>query len=80
MNEIIEKLKKEIEDLEKQLEANPFGGLFARNRQDQLYHRLKKKRKELAELEKRLAEPAKPEKTAKKPSVRKKAETRNKPG
>jgi hypothetical protein len=48
----IEKLKKEIEELERQIEAHPFGGLLDRNRQEQLYRKLKKKRKELAVLEK----------------------------
>jgi len=66
MTVIIEKLKKEIEDLEKQLEVHPFGGLFDRNRQDQLFRKLKKKRKELADVEKQLAQPAEPEKAAKK--------------
>ena len=54
----IEKLKREIEDLEKQLEANPFGGLFNKDRLDQIYRKLKKKRKELARLEKRPTESA----------------------
>lgn len=50
MQETIDKIKAEIEDLERQL-ARPFGGLFDKKQEDHLYHRLKKKRKELARLE-----------------------------
>lgn len=55
MTDQIEQLKHEIEELERQIAAHPFGGLFDRKRADQLYHRLKKKRKE---LEHALAGPA----------------------
>ena len=51
MNEHVEQLKREIEELERQIAAHPFDGLFDRKRSDQLYHKLKKKRKELAEAE-----------------------------
>lgn len=51
MNENIERLKREIEELERQIAAHPFESLFDRKRSDQLYHKLKKKRKELAEAE-----------------------------
>jgi len=54
----IEKLKKEIDELERQIEAHPFGGLLDRSRQEQLLRKLKKKRKELASLEKAQAKPA----------------------
>lgn len=47
----IEKLRKEVEDLERQLAGNPFGDLFDRTRVDQVRKKLKKKRKELAALE-----------------------------
>ena len=66
MAETIEKLKKQIEELERQLEANPFGGLFNKDRLDQIYRKLKKKRKQLAELEKPKAKPAKKKSAAKK--------------
>ncbi len=55
MNENIERLKREIEELERQIAAHPFESLFDRKRSDQLYHKLKKKRKELAEAENVLA-------------------------
>ncbi len=54
----IDKLKKEIEDIEKQLAANPFGGLFDKARMEKLHKKLKKKRKELAVLEKEQVQPA----------------------
>lgn len=55
MTDQSEQLKHEIEELERQIAAHPFEGLFDRKRADQLYHRLKKKRKE---LEHALAGPA----------------------
>jgi len=67
----IEKLKKEIEELERQIKAHPFGGLFDRNRQEQLFRKLKKKRKELASLEKTEAKPA----GGKSPKAKKSAKT-----
>jgi hypothetical protein len=51
MNEHVEQLKHEIEELERQIAAHPFDNLFDRKRSDQLYHKLKKKRKELAAAE-----------------------------
>lgn len=54
----IDKLKKEIEELEKQLAASPFGGLFDKGRMDKLHKKLKKKRKELAVLEPEPDQPA----------------------
>ena len=59
----IDKLNKEIEDIEKQLAANPFGGLFDKQRMEKLRKKLKKKRKELAALEAETAKPAKKKKT-----------------
>ena len=50
MTENIERLKREIEELERQIASHPFEGLFDRKRLDQLQDRLKKKRKELARL------------------------------
>lgn len=47
----IERLKREIEELEKQIASHPFEGLFDRKRADQLQDKLKKKRKELARLQ-----------------------------
>jgi hypothetical protein len=67
----IEKLKKEIEELERQIEAHPFGGLLDRNRQEQLFRKLKKKRKELAGLEKtKGAKPVRGKAAGKKKSAR----------
>jgi hypothetical protein len=51
MTENTEHLKREIEELERQIASHPFEGLFDRKRLDQLQDRLKKKRKELARLE-----------------------------
>jgi hypothetical protein len=48
----IEKLKRDIEELERQIDANPFGGLFDKQRMERLRKKLKKRRKELATLEK----------------------------
>ena len=50
MTENLERLKREIEELERQIASHPFEGLFDRKRLDQLQDRLKKKRKELARL------------------------------
>lgn len=77
--EKIGKLKKEIEELERQISANPFGGLFDRNRIDQLYRKLKKKKKELAALEKPEAGPPEKTKTARKTPAKKKTATVKKP-
>ena len=51
MNGHVEKLKREVEELERQIASHPFESLFDRKRADQLYHKLKKKRKELTEAE-----------------------------
>ncbi len=48
MDSVVQKLLKEIEELERQIEAHPFGSLFDKKRSDQLYQKLRKKRKELA--------------------------------
>ena len=50
MDSVVEKLLKEIEELERQIAAHPFGGLFDKKRSDQLYQKLRKKRKELANM------------------------------
>lgn len=47
----IEKLQREIEELERQIAAHPFEGLFNRKHADQLYHKLKKRRKQLAQMQ-----------------------------
>ena len=47
----IEHLKREIEELERQITSHPFEGLFDRKRLDQMQDKLKKKRKELTRLE-----------------------------
>ena len=51
MQEKIEKLKEEIERLEKLIDKNHFGGLLDRQQSDKNYNRLKKLRRELKELE-----------------------------
>lgn len=51
METVVEKLRKEIEELESQIAAHPFEGLFDKKRSDQMYQKLKKKRRELAKLE-----------------------------
>jgi len=60
MTDYIEKLRHEIEELEKQIAAHPFEGLYDRKRSDQLQHKLKKKRKELAQLEGNYVPPTAP--------------------
>lgn len=52
MSTDIEKLRAEIETLEKQLDSKHFSGLFDRKGQDQKLKKLKKLRKQLKELEK----------------------------
>ena len=47
----IEHLRREIEELERQISSHPFEGLFDRKRLDQMHDKLKKKRKELSRLE-----------------------------
>ena len=51
MRDRIAQLKHEIEECERQIAARPFGALLDKKRSDLLYHRLKKKRKELARAE-----------------------------
>ncbi len=51
--EEIEKLKKEIEELELQLEKNRFGGIFERNARVRQEKKLAKLRKALENLEKK---------------------------
>lgn len=51
MTDHVEQLKREIAELERQIAAHPFESLFDKKRADQLYHRLKKKRKELERAE-----------------------------
>ncbi|MEW5702706.1 MAG: hypothetical protein AB1792_10820 [Candidatus Zixiibacteriota bacterium] len=51
MTDQIEQIKREIAELERQIAAHPFESLFDKKRADQLYHRLKKKRKELERAE-----------------------------
>jgi Skp family chaperone for outer membrane proteins len=48
----IDKLRTEIETLEKQLDSRHFSGLFDRKRQEQHLKKLKKLRKQLKEMEK----------------------------
>lgn len=50
--EKIEKLKEEIERLEEEFDRANFGNMFNRSKQDSLYQKLKKKKKELKTLEK----------------------------
>ncbi|MFH1699854.1 MAG: hypothetical protein ABIE07_04630 [Candidatus Zixiibacteriota bacterium] len=52
MAEKIEKIKKEIEQLEKEINTNHFGRLFDKSKEAKDHKRLKKLRKELIELEK----------------------------
>ncbi len=49
--EKIEKLRQEIESLEQEYERANFGSMFDKSKQDTLYKKLKKKRKELKKLE-----------------------------
>ena len=49
--EKIEKLRQEIEKLEEEYERANFGNMFNKSKQDSLYKKLKKKRKELKALE-----------------------------
>ena len=56
----IEKLRAEVERLERELEANHFGGLFDTKNRDHRLKKLKKLRKQLAALE------SKPKKRARK--------------
>ena len=51
MADEIERLKKEIEQLEEIMEKDHFGGLFDKGREKKNYKRLKRLRKELKELE-----------------------------
>jgi hypothetical protein len=51
MDTIVEKLRREIEELERQIASHPFEGLFDKKRSDQMYQKLRKKRKELARAE-----------------------------
>jgi len=48
----IEKLKEEIEKLEEEYDRANFGNMFDRSKQDTLYKKIKKKKKELKSLEK----------------------------
>lgn len=48
----IERLKEEIERLEEEYNRANFGNMFDRSKQDILYKKLKKKKKELETLEK----------------------------
>jgi len=48
----IDGVKKEIEELEKQLEKNPFGGIFDKGGKKKLENKLKKLNKKLEELSK----------------------------
>jgi hypothetical protein len=50
--EKIEKLREEIERLEAEYERAGFGKMLDRTKQEHLYQKLKKKRKELKELQK----------------------------
>ena len=47
MDTNVERLRREIEELERQIAAHPFEGLFDKKRADQMYQKLKKKRREL---------------------------------
>ena len=47
-----EKIEKEIEELEKQLEKNPFGGIFDKGGRKKQENKLKKLKKSLVELTK----------------------------
>jgi esterase/lipase len=47
----IEKLRQEIERLEAQHEQANFGSMFDRSKQNQLYKKIKKKKKELKAFE-----------------------------
>jgi len=67
----IEKLEKEIEELERQIGSNPFGGLFDRGRMDILYRKLKKKKKELTSLQNSQSGAGKPTAAAEKTSAKK---------
>lgn len=49
--EKIEKLKSEIEKLEKEYNRANFGRMFDKSKQSHIYKKLKKRRKELKELE-----------------------------
>ena len=49
--EKIEKLRQEIERLEAQYEQANFGSMFDRSKQNQLYKKIKKKKKELKTLD-----------------------------
>jgi len=51
MDTNVERLRREIEELERQIAAHPFEGLFDKKRADQLYQKLKKKRRELERTE-----------------------------
>ena len=51
MDTNVERLRREIEELERQIAARPFGGLFDKKRADQMYQKLKKKRRELERTE-----------------------------
>lgn len=51
--EEIEKLRQEIESLEEEYDRANFGNLFDKSKQDTLYKKLRKKRKELKQLEER---------------------------
>lgn len=75
----IEKLVKEIEELERQISSNPFGGLFDRGRMDKLYRKLTKKKKELASLQKSEAPPEKPTAAAAKTPGKKSAPAKKTP-
>jgi len=79
METLVEKLRKEIEELENQIESHPFGSLFDKKRTDQLYQKLKKRRKELAKIE-GSGSPESTSKAATPPVVRKEApKTKKKP-
>ena len=50
----VEKLRDEIEQLEEQYNQANFGNMFDPTRQEKLYKKIKKKKRDLAQLEKSL--------------------------
>ena len=48
----VEKLRDEIEQLEEQYDQANFGNMFDPTKQDKLYKKIKKKKRDLAQLEK----------------------------
>ncbi len=51
----IEKLREELDHLEKQYDEANFGNMFDPSKQDKLYKKIKKKRRELKQLESSVA-------------------------